>query len=105
MLNQSHPLSRYEANSGGNEKKCLMHFEPDARVFVLNKWYKIELCNKFSSVFFICLTLFSHGILWQIFFSILYMFDSISSIIVWTNKLHDFDEGICFPGYCCYENG
>ena len=36
MLNKSHPLSRYEANSGKNKKKCLMHFDPDARVFVLS---------------------------------------------------------------------
>ena len=21
-----------------------------------------------------------------------------------TNSLHDFDEGICFPDNCCYEN-
>ena len=36
MLNKSHPLSRYKANSGKNKKKCLMHFDPDARVFVLS---------------------------------------------------------------------
>ena len=36
MLNKSHPLSRYKANSGRNKKKCLMHFDPDARVFVLS---------------------------------------------------------------------
>ena len=30
MLNKSHPLSRYRANSGKNKKeKCLMHFGPD----------------------------------------------------------------------------
>ena len=36
-----------------------MHFVPDARVFVLSNWHKIQLCDKFSSVIFICLTLFS----------------------------------------------
>ena len=35
MLNKSYPLSRYKANSGKN-KNCLMHFDPDARVFVLS---------------------------------------------------------------------
>ena len=37
MLNKSHPLSRYNANSDKNKKKSLMHFDPDARVFVLSK--------------------------------------------------------------------
>ena len=36
MLNKSHPLSRYKANSRKNKKKCLMPFDPDARVFVLS---------------------------------------------------------------------
>ena len=36
MLNKSHPLSRYNANSGKNKEKCWMHFDPDARVFVLS---------------------------------------------------------------------
>ena len=36
MLNKSHPLGRYKANSRKNKKKCLMHFEPDPRVFVLS---------------------------------------------------------------------
>ena len=31
------------------------------------------------------------------FVSNLCLFDSIFSIIVWTNWLQDFDEGICFP--------
>ena len=34
MLNNSHPLSRYKANSGENLKKCLI--DPDVRVFVLS---------------------------------------------------------------------
>ena len=36
VLNKSHPLSRYKTNSGKNKEKCLMHFDPDARVFVLS---------------------------------------------------------------------
>ena len=34
MLNKSHPLSRYKANSDKNKKT--MHFDHDARVFVLS---------------------------------------------------------------------
>ena len=59
MLNKSHPLSRYKANSGKNKKKCLMHFDHEAWVFVLSNWHKIQLCDKFSSVIFVCLTPFS----------------------------------------------
>ena len=36
MFNKSHPLSRYKAKSGKNKEKCLMHFDPDARVFVFS---------------------------------------------------------------------
>ena len=36
MLNKSHTLSRYNANSGKNKEKCLLNFDPDARVFVLS---------------------------------------------------------------------
>ena len=37
MLNKSHPLARYMANSGRNKKqKGLMHFDSDARVFVFS---------------------------------------------------------------------
>ena len=66
-------------------KKCFMHFDPDARAFVLSNWHKIQLCDNF--------------------FSNLDLFDSIFSIIVWTNRVLDFDEGICFPDNCYYENG
>ena len=59
MLNKLHTLSTYKANSGKNKKrKCFMHFDPDARVFVLSNSHKI-LCDKFSLVIFICLTPFS----------------------------------------------
>ena len=58
MLNKSHPLSRYKANSGKNKNKCLTHFDPGARVILLNKWHKIQLSEKFSSVIFIFLTPF-----------------------------------------------
>ena len=27
-------------------KKCLMHFDSDARVFVLSNWHKRQLCDK-----------------------------------------------------------
>ena len=47
MLNKSHPLSRYKANSGKNKKSCLMHLGPDAKVVVLSNWHKIQLCKKF----------------------------------------------------------
>ena len=36
MLNKSHPLCRYEANSGKNKGNCLMHFDTDDRAFVLS---------------------------------------------------------------------
>ena len=36
MLNKSHPLSRCKENSGRNKEKCLMHFDPNGRVFVLS---------------------------------------------------------------------
>ena len=36
-----------------------MHFDPDARVFVLSNWHKIQLSDKLSSVIFILLTHFS----------------------------------------------
>ena len=59
MLNKSNVLRRCKINSRDNKKKCLMHFDPDARVFVLSTLHKIKLCDKFSSVIFICLTPFS----------------------------------------------
>ena len=33
---------------------------------------------------------------------ILYRFDFIFSRIVWFDKLHYFDEGICFPNNGCH---
>ena len=33
-----------------------MHIDPNARVFVVSKWHKTQLCDKFSSLIFICLT-------------------------------------------------
>ena len=35
-----------------------MDFDPDAEVFVLSNWHKIQLYDKFFSVTFICLTPF-----------------------------------------------
>ena len=63
-----------------------MHFDPDAWVFALSNWHKSQLCDKFFS-------------------TNLYLFDSIFPVIVSNNRLHDFDEGICFPDNSCYENG
>ena len=60
MLNKSHPLSRYKANSAKNKKKYLMDVDPDAMVFVFSNLHKIQLCDKFSSVIFNCLTQCSH---------------------------------------------
>ena len=37
MINKSHPFDIYKAKSGKIKKKKLMHFDPDARVFVLSK--------------------------------------------------------------------
>ena len=69
MLNKSHPFSWYKTNRGkSKKKKYLIHFDPDARIFVLSNWHNF-------------------------------------SVIVWTNKLHDFDEGTRFPDNCYYENG
>ena len=55
--------------------------------FVLSNWHKIQLYK------------------WQLFFSNLYLFDSNFAVTVRTNRLHDPDEGICFPESCCHENG
>ena len=78
-------LRRYKVNNGKNFLKSLLHLEPDARALSLatNTRYNFM----------------------KILFSNLYLFDSIFSIIVWTNRFHDFDKGICFPDNCCYENG
>ena len=59
MLNKSHLLSKCKSNSDKNEEKYLMYFDPDGRVFTLSNWHKIQLCDKFSSAIFICLTPFS----------------------------------------------
>ena len=61
MLNKLHPLSRYKTNSDKSKEKCLMHFDPDPKVFALSIWQKIQLCDKFSSVICICLTPFSQS--------------------------------------------
>ena len=47
MLNKSHPLSRYKANSGKDKKECLMHF------------HHLAIDTRYNfSVIFICLTPF-----------------------------------------------
>ena len=35
------------------KKKCFIHFDPKAKVFVLSNWHRIQLCDIFSSVIFI----------------------------------------------------
>ena len=45
MLNKSHPLSRYKANSAKNKEKCLMHFDPDARVLLLAIDTRYNFCD------------------------------------------------------------
>ena len=80
MFNKSHPLGRYRANGGKSEKKV---------------WYILTLML---------------GSLWQIFFSNLYLFDFIFSIIVWTILIIAWFWWrcvlilICFPDNCCYKN-
>ena len=59
ILNKSHPLKRYNANSGKNKKKSLMHFDPDARVFILSNWNKIQLLWQIFFSNLLCLTPFS----------------------------------------------
>ena len=62
MLNKSHPLihsADIRQIEVKLEKKCMMLFDPDARVFVLSNLHKIQLCDKFSSVIFIFLIPFS----------------------------------------------
>ena len=49
----------YKANSDKNKIKSLMHFDPEARVFILSNLHKIQLCDKCSSVIFVCLVPFS----------------------------------------------
>ena len=49
MLNKSHPLSTYKANSGKNKKKSLINFGPDAMVFLLST---IETRYNFVTIFF-----------------------------------------------------
>ena len=45
-----------------NKSQWLIHsadirqFDPIARVFALSNWHKIQICGKFPSVVFICLT-------------------------------------------------
>ena len=61
ILNKSHPLihSADIRQIVVKIKKCLIHFDPDARVFVLSNRHKTQLFVKVSLVIFICLTTFS----------------------------------------------
>ena len=53
------------------------HFDTAARVFVINNWTQDTILS-------------------QSFLSTLYLFESVFSGVVWTNRLHDLDEGIFF---------
>ena len=68
-----------------SKKYFFMHFDPAARVFVISIGAQDTP-------------------LWQFFFRSLYLFDYIFSGIVWTNKLHDFEKGICFLNNCSQGN-
>ena len=93
MLNKSHSLSRYNANSGKNLKKCLMPFDPDLRVFVLSNWQKIQLCHKFYSVIFICLTTFSQLQFGLIGFMILMKeYVSMTTAVMEIGKKHFYSD-------------
>ena len=70
MLNKSHPLSRYKANSDKN-KKCLMHFDT---LMLGSLFLAIDTRYNFATNFL----------------QESYLFDSIFSIIVITNRLHAF---------------
>ena len=85
MVNKSHPLSWYKANSDKNKN---------------NVWCILTLMLGFCPY-----QLTQDTTLWQVFLSNLSLFDSILSITVWINELHDFDEGISFLDNCWYENG
>ena len=75
MLSKSPPLSRYKANRGKKKKKEMF----DAFCPSCQGLFPQQLAQDTT--------------LRQIFFSDLYLFDSILSIIVWINSLH---KGICF---------
>ena len=85
MLNKSHPLNRYKTKVMKIKKNVWCVF-----TLILGS---LSLANDTRNNFV------------TNFLSNLYLFDSILSIIVWTNRLHNFDEGICYPDNCCYENG
>ena len=85
MLNKSHPPSRYKAIGGKNKKKywCILNLLLGSLSLAMGR--KIQICDNFSP-------------------SNLYRFESIFSGINWTNRLHNFDEGIYFPNNCCCGN-
>ena len=60
------------------KKRCILTLLLGSLGFV----HKTQHCDNYFSALFISLNPFSR--------------------IVWTNRLHDFDEGICFPNNCCY---
>ena len=88
MLKKSHPLGRYKRNGGRNQKKLFFYASHTAaRIFALSHWAQDTTLWQFLLRHFCC-----------------YLFDFIFSGIVWTNRLHDSNEGIYFHNNCCYGN-
>ena len=82
MLNKSHAVNRYKANSGNKKNVwCIL-------TLMLGP-LSLGIDTRYNFV--------------TIFLNNLYLFGSIFSIIVWTKRLHDFDEGICLPDNGGYE--
>ena len=99
MLNKSYLLSRYKADSGKNEEKCLIHFDPDARVFMLSNEHKIQLCDKFFSVICIYLTPFSQLQFGLISCMILMKeYVSLATAIMKMGTVHFYSDHRCFIG-------
>ena len=59
MLNKSHPLSRYKANSGKDKKNVSWILTLMLGSMFLATDTRYNFCDKFSSVIFVCLTPFS----------------------------------------------
>ena len=64
----------------------MMRFDPVAAVFVITMGER-------------------YIFIWQFFFRLLYLFDSIFSEIIWIDKLHNFMDGIYFLTMVAMEIG
>ena len=70
-----------------------MYFDPDATVFVLSNWQKIQLCDKFSSAIFICLAPFSQllfGLIGCMFLMKEYV--SVTTAAMKVGKIHFYSD-------------